>query len=72
MCTTLPLTKLHCTIVCFTVCPDLYCGFLVLFAVSAGIDYGQPWRRTFGDNIVYTDWQKDNFFYAVKQQVCGL
>lgn len=38
-------------------------------SVSAGIDYGQPWRRTFGDNIVYTDWQKDNYFYAVKQQV---
>ncbi|XP_067038234.1 creatinase-like isoform X1 [Acropora muricata] len=33
------------------------------------IDYGQPWRRTFGDNIVYTDWQKDNFFHSVKQLV---
>ncbi|XP_078363580.1 creatinase-like isoform X2 [Oculina patagonica] len=38
-------------------------------SVSAGIDYGQPWRRTFGDNIVYTDWKKDNYFYAVQQQV---
>ena len=25
--------------------------------VSAGIDGGQPWRRTFGDNITYTDWR---------------
>ncbi|XP_074618261.1 creatinase-like isoform X2 [Acropora palmata] len=57
----------------------LYCSFgrpyaLVVtptktVSVSAGIDYGQPWRRTFGDNIVYTDWQKDNFFHSVKQLV---
>lgn len=38
-------------------------------SVSAGIDYGQPWRRTFGDNVVYTDWQRDNYFYAVKTLV---
>jgi len=38
-------------------------------SVSAGIDYGQPWRRTFGDNIVYTDWQRDNYYYAVQQQI---
>ena len=37
--------------------------------VSAGIDGGQPWRRGFGDNIVYTDWHKDNFFYTVKEQL---
>jgi len=41
-----------------------------MFFVSVGIDYGQPWRRTFGDNIVYTDWQRDNYYYAVQQQVC--
>ncbi len=35
--------------------------------VSAGIDGGQPWRRTFGDNITYTDWSRDNFFTALKQ-----
>ena len=35
--------------------------------ISAGIDGGQPWRRTFGHNITYTDWQKDNFFHAVRQ-----
>lgn len=33
--------------------------------VSANIDAGQPWRRSFGDNIVYTDWQRDNFEHAV-------
>ncbi|NQZ29936.1 MAG: M24 family metallopeptidase [Oceanospirillaceae bacterium] len=36
-------------------------------SVSAGIDGGQPWRRTRGDNITYTDWHKDNFFIAIKQ-----
>jgi len=34
--------------------------------VSANIDGGMPWRRSFGDNIVYTDWKRDNYFYAVK------
>lgn len=37
--------------------------------ISAGIDGGQPWRRTFGGNITYTDWQKDNFFHAVRQLI---
>ncbi|MCE8004590.1 M24 family metallopeptidase [Billgrantia ethanolica] len=36
--------------------------------VTANIDGGQPYRRNrLGDNVVYTDWQKDNFFKAVKQ-----
>ena len=35
--------------------------------ISANIDGGQPWRRSFGDNIVYTDWQRDNFYKAVQQ-----
>ncbi|GAB3348489.1 MULTISPECIES: M24 family metallopeptidase [Amycolatopsis] len=34
-------------------------------SVSANIDAGQPWRRSFGDNIVYTDWRRDNFPHAV-------
>ncbi|CAB4007427.1 M24 family metallopeptidase [Paramuricea clavata] len=38
-------------------------------SVSACVDYGQPWRRTFGENIVYTDWHKDNFFHAVKLEL---
>ncbi|OMH29050.1 M24 family metallopeptidase [Motiliproteus sp. MSK22-1] len=38
--------------------------------VTANIDGGQPYRRNqMGDNVVYTDWQKENFFYAVKQLV---
>ena len=57
----------------------LYCSFgrpyaLVLThdkatTVSANIDGGQPWRRTFGENLVYTDWQKDSFFYALQQLI---
>lgn len=35
--------------------------------VSANIDYGQPWRQSFGDNLTYTDWQRDNFFVALKE-----
>ena len=35
--------------------------------VSANIDGGMPFRRSFEDNIVYTDWQKDNYLYAVKK-----
>ncbi|MDO5703546.1 MAG: aminopeptidase P family protein [Paracoccus sp. (in: a-proteobacteria)] len=35
--------------------------------ISAGIDGGQPWRRSFGGNITYTDWQKDNYFHALRQ-----
>lgn len=34
--------------------------------VSAGIDGGQPWRLTHGDNLTYTDWRKDNFFHALE------
>ncbi|MFN7224668.1 MAG: aminopeptidase P family N-terminal domain-containing protein, partial [Paracoccaceae bacterium] len=33
--------------------------------VSAGIDAGQPWRRSVGDNITYTDWKRDNFWRVV-------
>ncbi|WP_293574625.1 aminopeptidase P family protein [Phaeobacter sp.] len=33
--------------------------------ISAGIDAGQPWRRSFCDNITYTDWQRDNFWRAI-------
>jgi creatinase len=54
----------------------LYCSFgrpygLVVtdtdcVTISAGIDAGQPWRRSFADNITYTDWQRDNFWRAVR------
>jgi creatinase len=53
----------------------LYCSFgrpygLVVtetdcVTISAGIDAGQPWRRSFADNITYTDWQRDNYWRAV-------
>lgn len=53
----------------------LYCSFgrpygLVVtptesVTISAGIDAGQPWRRCHGDNITYTDWQRDNYWRAV-------
>lgn len=38
-------------------------------SVSAKIDYGQPWRKTHGNNITYTDWQRDNYFKGVQQLV---
>lgn len=34
--------------------------------VSANIDGGMPWRRGYGDNIVYTDWRRDNYVHAVQ------
>ena len=53
----------------------LYCSFgrpfgLVVTAkcstvVSANIDAGQPRRRCYGENLIYTDWQRDNYFKAV-------
>lgn len=40
--------------------------------VTAGIDGGQPWRRTHGDNITYTDWRRDSYFTAVKGLTKGV
>ncbi len=34
--------------------------------VSANIDAGQPWRRSIEDNLIYTDWKRDNYWRAVK------
>jgi creatinase len=39
--------------------------------VSANIDAGQPWRRSVGDNVIYTDWQRDNYWRAVAQLAIG-
>ncbi|NKB62526.1 MAG: M24 family metallopeptidase [Gammaproteobacteria bacterium] len=57
----------------------LYCAFgrsygLVVThegqtSISANIDGGQPWRRTYGENLIYTDWQRDNYYRAVKSLV---
>lgn len=41
-------------------------------SVSAGIDAGQPWRRTFGDNVTYTDWRRDNYFHALQEALPGV
>lgn len=41
-------------------------------SISAGIDGGQPWRRSCGNNITYTDWQKDNYFHAVRKLTRGV
>ena len=40
--------------------------------VSAGIDGGQPWRRSFGGNITYSDWRRDSFYQAVRQLTPGV
>jgi creatinase len=37
--------------------------------ISANIDGGQPWRKSFGRQLVYTDWQRDNYFAAVKELI---
>ena len=59
----------------------LYCSFGRPYAcvvtatrcvtVSANIDGGQPWRRCYGENIIYTDWQRNNYWRAVKSIIPG-
>jgi len=54
----------------------LYCAFGRPYAqvitatetvtISAGIDAAQPWRRGFGDNVTYTDWERNNYWRAIK------
>ncbi len=53
----------------------LYCAFgrpygLVVtpgacVTIAAGIDAGQPWRRSHDEALTYTDWTRDNFWRAV-------
>lgn len=67
-------------------CINYYSGFLYCYfgrkygmvidqnnatTISAGIDGGQPWRRSFGNNITYTDWRRDNYYRAVQQLTKG-
>ena len=40
--------------------------------ISAGIDGGQPWRRTHGDNVVYSDWRRHNYYEAVRGLTAGV
>lgn len=59
----------------------LYCAFGRPYAcvitqtecttVSANIDASQPWRRSVEDNVIYTDWKRDNYWRAVKHLVGG-
>ena len=54
----------------------LYCSFGRPYAcvvtaercvtISANIDGGQPWRRSYGDNLIYTDWKRNNYWRAIK------
>ena len=36
-----------------------------IYTVSANIDASQPWRRSHCENVIYTDWKRDNFFKAI-------
>ncbi|GJL83002.1 MAG: creatinase [marine bacterium B5-7] len=57
----------------------LYCSFGRPFAcivtenrcvtVSANIDGAQPWRRSISENVVYTDWQRDNYWRAIRDVI---
>ena len=40
-----------------------------MFTVSANIDAGMPWRRTYGDNVVYTDWHRDNYIWVIRESL---
>jgi creatinase len=33
--------------------------------ISANIDASQPWRRSHCDNVIFTDWKRDNFLKAI-------
>jgi len=53
----------------------LYCSFGRPYAcivtekkstvVSANIDAGQPNRRCFGENLIYSDWERDNYLKSL-------
>ena len=53
----------------------LYCSFGRPYAcivtsksnivISANIDAGQPWRRCYGENLIYTDWERNNYLKAI-------
>ncbi len=59
----------------------LYCGFGRPYGcvvtedqcitISANIDLSQPWRCSFGENIIYTDWKRDNYWRAVRHALGG-
>ena len=57
----------------------LYCAFGRPYAcvvtqdrsvtISANIDLGQPWRRSYDENVIYTDWRRDNYIRALQSIV---
>lgn len=59
----------------------LYCSFGRPYAcvvtadactvVSANIDASQPWRRSIADSVIYTDWQRNNYWRAVSKLIGG-
>lgn len=73
------LTSLHCI---SYYSGWLYCAFgrkqamvvshKAATTISSAIDGGRPWRRSFGGNISYTDWRRDNFYRAVRQLTAGV
>ena len=60
----------------------LYCGFGRSYGcviteercttISANIDGGQPWRRGFGDNVIFTDWRRGNYWRAIRSVLGGV
>ena len=40
-----------------------------IFTISANIDASQPWRRSYCDNVIYTDWKRDNFLKALESMI---
>ena len=59
----------------------LYCAFGRPYAcvvtqeacttVSANIDASQPWRRSIEENVIYTDWRRNNYWRAVGELAGG-
>jgi creatinase len=55
----------------------LYCSFGRSYAllvtydtsilITTNIDGGQGYRRSLGDNLIYTDWKRDNYIRAIQQ-----
>ena len=33
--------------------------------ISSNIDSSQPWRRSHSNNVIYTDWKRDNYLKAI-------
>ena len=53
----------------------IYCSFVSPYGciitknkistISANIDSCQPWRRSHSNNVIYTDWKRDNYLKAI-------